>query len=147
MTRFFPRFISSFSVLLICAACGGSTATDDAGANDTTLEATLSSIQENIFTPSCASSGCHSNTSASAGLSLAEGESFDALVGVASTEAATLNRVTAGDPDASYLIHKLEGTQVGVGGSGSRMPASGSFLSDEEVQVIRDWITAGAENN
>ncbi len=46
------------------------------------LTATLSSIQENIFTPPCALSGCHSSTSAQADLSLADGESFENLVGV-----------------------------------------------------------------
>lgn len=133
-------------ILVFLLACGGGSDSSEEE-SDGGIEPTLSSIQQNIFTPSCASGGCHSSTSASAGLSLAEGESFDNLVGVAATQLLEMNRVKPGDPDNSYLVHKVEGTQSTVGGSGSRMPKDGLTLSDEKIQAIRDWIEAGAENN
>ena len=49
-----------------------------------------------------------------------------------------------GDPDASYLIHKLEG-RAGI--TGDRMPQGGPFLSSADIAVIRSWIQAGAQNN
>lgn len=140
-----------FFGLSICLACGsggntdseegGDDAGDDSG-DATELEATLSSIEENILTPNCATSGCHAG-SGQAGLVLEAGSGFANLVGVSSTQS-DLNRVEAGDPEASYLVHKLEGTQSSVGGSGVRMPKGASALSDTEIQAIRDWITNGA---
>lgn len=132
-----------------CVSCGGSSADDTGDETDdgTNLEATLSSIQENIFTPTCATSGCHASTAASGELSLAEGESFGELVSIASSQATDLNRVQPSDPDSSYLLNKLLGTQADVGGSGSDMPKGGSALSDDEISAIQEWIEDGALDN
>ncbi len=54
-----------------------------------------------------------------------------------------LDRVEPGDPDNSYLIHKLEGTQA----VGDRMPQGGPFLDEETIGDIRQWIADGAPNN
>lgn len=142
---FFKRMLFVLATGLI--SCGGgteeSTNTHEGG---TTISATLSSLQTNVFTPTCATSGCHSSGSASGGLVLEEGSSFANLVSVGSTES-SLTRVLPGDPDQSYLVNKLEGTQASAGGSGSQMPRGSAALSEEEMQAIRDWIAAGAENN
>jgi hypothetical protein len=155
ITSTLPHSLTRSLLLLLsltlagCGSGGGSSAggTDDTGDSGAALEPTLSSIQENIFTPTCARSGCHSSASASAGLSLADGESFDNLVNIASTQAAGLNRVTPFDANNSYLIHKLEGTQVSAGGSGTQMPQGDSPLSDEEIDAIVQWIEDGAGDN
>jgi hypothetical protein len=47
--------------------------------------------------------------------------------------------VIPGDPDNSLLAQKLLGTQK----EGTLMPPNGS-LPQDEVQVILDWIKAGA---
>ncbi|MBI2083060.1 MAG: hypothetical protein HYT76_05780 [Deltaproteobacteria bacterium] len=129
-------------------ACGGDEAEDDLTPTDpgtagggSTLSATLSSIQTNIFTPTCATSGCHSDGSASAGLILTDGNSFSNLVNVTSTEDSSQLRVKPGEPDNSYLVKKIEGN------AGTRMPRGSSPLSSSETQAIRDWISNGAENN
>ncbi|MDO8520239.1 MAG: c-type cytochrome domain-containing protein [Deltaproteobacteria bacterium] len=130
-------------ILMPLISCGGSSSSDDEENDDDAADdATLSAIQDDIFTPTCAVSGCHSSVSAQEGLSLASGESFSSLVNVDSAQDSSLKLVEPGDPDNSYLIHKLEGT-----GSGSQMPRGGSALSDEDMDRIRDWITNGAENN
>ena len=50
-----------------------------------------------------------------------------------------------GDPDASYLIHKLEGASDITG---LRMPRNGPpFLTAGQILVIRRWIEVGAPNN
>jgi hypothetical protein len=51
-----------------------------------------------------------------------------------------LQRVTPGNPDASYLIQKLEGTAA----TGGRMPLNGPPLPPETIAVIRQWIVDGA---
>lgn len=89
-----------------------------------------------IFTASC---GCHGGGQPSAGLSLAAGESHAALIGVASSEQPGVLRVQAGDPDASWLVTKIEaGPPVG-----DRMPIGGA-LALAQIAAIRGWISAGA---
>lgn len=62
------------------------------------------------------------------------------------TEAeAPLERVTPGDPEASFLFVKVSGTPPE--GCGSRMPLSGGPLTAAQVETIRSWIAAGAMND
>ena len=51
--------------------------------------------------------------------------------------------IAAGDPDNSYLLHKMKGTAGDVGGVESMMPPTGA-LSDADIQIVEDWIAAGA---
>ena len=107
---------------------------------------TLSQIQTQIFTPACA--GCHSGPTGNVlpgGMNLSStAESFASLVGVASLQVPTINRVTENDPDNSYLVQKLEGT---AGIMGVRMPQGGPFLDQETIDMVRQWITDGAISN
>ena len=68
------------------------------------------------------------------------------LVGVPSTESKLL-RVKPGSAQDSYMVHKLEGTQLKVGGLGMRMPMEGAPLTPDEIGMIRRWIDAGALDN
>jgi len=95
-------------------------------------------IQDNIFTPTCVE--CHAGTFAPVGLQLEDGIAFSQLVGVASFEVPELSRVAPGDPDNSYLVQKIEGTQA-IGG---QMPLGGPPLSQELMDLVRQWISDGA---
>lgn len=108
------------------------------------IEATLASIQTNLFTPSCATSSCHSSANQAGGLSLADGESFGELVGVDAQIAPTKKRVFAGNPTTSFIIQKLEDGQAG--NEGDRMPP-GSAIGQATIDVVRQWIQDGAANN
>ena len=99
----------------------------------------FSEIQANIFTPSCATSSCHSAATAAAGLVLDAANSYAMLVGIASTQDAGTQRVNPLNPNTSYLIQKLEGPGV----TGSQMPPGGS-VATTDIAIIRQWITAGA---
>jgi hypothetical protein len=66
--------------------------------------------------------------------------SFMSLVGVASIQEPAVERVAAGAPDDSYLIHKLEGTAQ----TGGQMPLFGQPLDQATIDTIRQWITDGA---
>jgi mono/diheme cytochrome c family protein len=102
-------------------------------------------IQTQIFDPGCAS--CHTdvNRTPSGGLNLKSGSAFANLVNVSSSGLPGAVRVIPGNADNSYLVKKLEGTP---GIAGLRMPRNGPpFLTDAQVKMIRDWITAGALNN
>lgn len=107
---------------------------------------TLSSDVQPIFTASCAFSGCHGGSSPQQGMNLTAGQAHANIANVPSRES-RLVRVCPGQPDSSYLVHKIQGTQATVGGSGDRMPLGGAPLSDAQIKTIRDWITAGAQNN
>lgn len=91
-----------------------------------------------VFAGSCTS--CHSSSSALGGLDL-ESDPWAAVVGVTSA-AYGVPLVTAGDPDASLLLRKLEGTQGAD--EGSSMPP-GSSVSPDVVAVFRTWIADGAD--
>ncbi len=48
--------------------------------------------------------------------------------------------VVHGNPDASLLVQKLKGTQA----VGARMPIDAPPLSDDQIQVVVDWVKSGA---
>jgi hypothetical protein len=89
---------------------------------------------------------CHLTGEEAGGMALHPRAAYATLVGVKSMESPLL-RIKPGAPDESYLVHKIRGTQLDVGGSGLRMPADGEPLAAAEIQMIRDWITAGAKND
>ncbi len=58
-----------------------------------------------------------------------------------------LLRIKPLEPDSSYLVHKIQGTQASVNGSGSRMPLGGAPLSQAQIDTVRAWVKKGASNN
>ncbi len=105
------------------------------------VTADFQSIQDNVFTPIC--SRCHAGASAPEGLQLDEGHSYNLLVGVPSVEQPDLQRVAPGDPDGSYMVHKIEGLP---GISGGQMPLGETALPQATIDAIRQWIANGAPN-
>ncbi len=105
--------------------------------------ATLSEIQSRVFNNSCAFSGCHGGAAPAAGQNLSPGRSFANLVNVPSSQNSSFIRVIPGDADNSLLVRKLEGTAP----FGSRMPLGRAPLGSSDIQLIRDWIDAGALDN
>jgi len=116
------------------------------------LQPTFSSIQHEIFETTDASgrlacTNCHSNVgrNPSGGLNLLPGVAYANLVGVASTGKPGAVRVIPGDPQNSYLVHKLQGS---ADIAGVRMPrGNGPFLTEGQILVINRWIANGAPNN
>jgi hypothetical protein len=107
---------------------------------------TFAVMQREIFTTSCAVSGCHAGATPSGGMSLEPGRAFSALVGVAPENAVAsadgLRRVVPGRPEESFLMTKLVG--VLKDGYGARMPLGSSMLDSGRIEFIREWIEAGA---
>jgi len=98
-----------------------------------------------VFQPRCALSGCHDSASRAADLNLSGDSAFGELVNVFSTELPSMLRVAPGDPEASYLVHKIRGTAGAVGGVDTQMPLGEAPLSDEDMDAIVQWIQDGAQ--
>ncbi|MDX1481030.1 MAG: CHRD domain-containing protein [Woeseiaceae bacterium] len=105
--------------------------------------ATFSEIQETIFTPTCATSGCHSGSNPPDGLDLTAGAAYANIVNVASVQMPSLLRIAPGNPDDSYLVRKVQGTGIVA----SRMPLGQPPLSQAQINLIRAWVEDGAPDN
>ena len=105
--------------------------------------ATFTRVQREVFTPSCALSGCHAAAAPKVALVLEAGRSYASLVGVVSAETALL-RVMAGLPNDSYLVVKLRADASIVG---DRMPAGSPAIPSSQLQLVVDWIRRGAPND
>jgi len=75
------------------------------------------------------------------------------IVGKASKEVPTWQYVNAGNPQQSYLMHKVENANPGCGlactsstpgGCSTQMPSSAPPLSASDQDIIRNWIKQGA---
>jgi hypothetical protein len=144
-------------VLVVIALAAGVTACDEklssiAGPTPN-LEPTFASVQANVFemTDSAgrnACTNCHTNNgrTPAATLNLLHDVAYDQLVNRASVQRPGLLRVAPGNPDNSYLIHKI--TERGPGIVGVRMPQNGPpFLSEGQILIVRRWIELGAQRN
>jgi hypothetical protein len=116
------------------------------------LEPTFSSVQSQIFETTDVAGrqacvNCHTNVgrNPSGGLNLVHALAYDQIVNVASARKAGVIRVIPGDPENSYLVHKIEG-RTGI--VGARMPISGPpFLTDGQILILKRWIALGAPRN
>ena len=105
--------------------------------------ATFTAIQNTIFTPTCAVSGCHTGANPPDGLNLSAGLAYTDIVGVASVQMSTLSLIAPGDPNNSYLVRKIEGSGIVA----NRMPLGGDPLSQAQIDLVRQWVSEGAANN
>ena len=141
--------MSNVRWMMLAAICGASGCAGNgegldqngrpiSGTGTAALTPDLKSIQDHVFTPICTQ--CHEGAAAPLGLRLDESSAYAMLVNAPSTEVPSLNRVTPGDPDSSYIIQKLEG-RASVGG---QMPLGQPPLPQATIAVIRQWIANGA---
>ena len=114
-------------------------AADTAAAQPSYYEAEIAPMLQT----NCAT--CHLTGQEAGNMSLIPAKAITSLVNVKSSEAPALIRVVPGDPDKSYLIMKLEGTQDQHGGVGARMPFGAPPLSPDKIAKIRKWISEGAK--
>lgn len=98
-----------------------------------------------IWVANCMLEGCHDADHSVPGLDLeSEGVPDRLCEGIHAPSGMSYVDCEGGDPQASYLFRKLEGTHTEVpGGNGVTMPLLGS-LSLEELELIETWIIEGA---
>lgn len=130
------------SLITVLGCGGGSSPTAPTAPSGSAV--TLTQIQNQVFTPTCARIGCHDNISRQAGMALVAGQARANIVNVSSSQQPVLNRVEPGSAEASYLVHKIRGDSSITG---SRMPISAAALSQAQIDGIIEWINSGAPNN
>ncbi len=133
------------SAAFACAACGGGGGGSDGGVvTPPAFEATISWIQNNVFTPKCALAGCHTGPNPQNGLDLSMGNAFANLVNVPSFCDPQIVRVVPGDSANSLLFQKLTNTQPAHCGEPMPKPQNPGdpwvMLPANELQAIRQWI-------
>ena len=143
------RLIVLFLMTSMLVACGDSST--QSIADDTPVlggvpidqSATLTRVQNEIFTPTCALIGCHDNIGRQSQMVLTPDRSFLEIVNVPSVEMPSLPRIQPADTIHSYLYRKV----TGAGITGDRMPQSLPPLTDAQINLIRNWIRRGAPND
>jgi hypothetical protein len=104
---------------------------------------------EPLLNANCTGGGCHTAQNAQPTqkrMPLVTGQSYASIVNVSSLQLPSMDRIEPGQPDRSYLIHKLQGTHQQQGGQGQQMPL-GSALSQAQIDMLRRWVTQGAQQN
>ena len=105
------------------------------------IQPTLASLQVNVFTPRC--TDCHFPGGPGPMPLDSEDATFQSLVNITSIFVPPLLRVAPGDPENSYIIHKIEGRPTILF---DRMPPPPqAMLDSEQIEAIRQWILDGAQ--
>lgn len=134
----------SIAFALVLVACGGTE-------TPAPTPATFARVKAEVFTPSCGiSTACHKGASSQEGLDL-DGDAYAQLVGVMAKQKPGTLRVKASAPDESYLLDKILGRNLPTPPSAAvrieAMPPPSGGLTEAQIAVVRDWITAGAKND
>ena len=148
MSRAFARIALAAALFLaFLLSCGKlkELPTDPGGGGGDPIDptATFTRVQNEIFTPTCATIGCHDPLGQQSQNILTAGQAYADVVNRPSVENPALNRVTPRDPENSYLYRKITGSGI----TGDRMPQGAPVLSASQIKLIRDWIRRGAPND
>jgi hypothetical protein len=92
---------------------------------------------------------CHEPGGAWVGFLDMSDSAYDRIVGAPVLTVSGMNHIEPGDLEASYLWHKLQGTQLTVGGNGDKMPypqpgMEPTVLTPDQLDMIEEWIVGGA---
>jgi hypothetical protein len=90
-----------------------------------------------IFMKNCSLSGCHQGQYPPLGLNLGEAQFQDSLINVPSQEVPRLKLMDTQNPEQSYLLMKIKGSEGIVG---KQMPANSPPMEPEEILAIESWV-------
>lgn len=135
--------LSLISRALVVIAVAGLVLGVGGSQDDPTEAVSFAATIQPFFNQQCVA--CHLTGAAGGGVNLEPGVAHEALVEVEST--APMLLVTPGDPELSYLVHKLRGTHLEVGGNGMLMPLGGQLIAEEMLDLVERWIAEGALDN
>ncbi len=139
-----------FSYILLIQSCSKNSDSSSTGSSN--AKDTWAIIQDNILTPSCATSGCHQSTSDATfiqhNLILTSAVAYENIFNVASKNSAAkldgILRVKPGNYLQSLLYLKTDCLAPSITKYGSSMPLGSAFLTQGKIEFIKQWITNGA---
>ena len=130
------------AVVLAASGCPGNGSGLGGGGIGGGIEPTLSSIQEHVFGAICIN--CHVPGGQADFMILDTAQhSYENLVDHPSFEDPFLDRVEPGDPELSYIVHKIEGRPTIQGDP--MPPPPETRLAPDQIAAIREWIENGAQ--
>lgn len=132
--------LALFAVLFLPACADQIVSECDVSKAAPAMRARFSDMQTQLFTPSCATAGCHGGSRPQAGLSLVDGASYAALVNIGSTTNPGRLLVDPGNPEESVLLLTLRRSLRPA------MPPAGP-LPVAVIDSVAAWIAAGAIQN
>jgi hypothetical protein len=143
--RFSKSLFAAAVLVTAAAAC-------DSTEETSTEPATFDTVMQQVIEPRCTFASCHSNPTIAAALDLTPALACDTLVNQPSCLFPDRMRIVPGRPEDSFFFHKLTGQGLDEKPTGScggtetnlLMPFGASALSDGELQLVHDWIAAGA---
>ena len=101
------------------------------------VQSTFETEVERILSENCSTSGCHTGAYPPQGLNLNETQFPASVIDVPSQEVPNLKLVDPQNPDQSYLLIKIKGSE---GIKGRQMPAYAQPLEPEEISTIEKWV-------
>jgi hypothetical protein len=100
------------------------------------------SMQDQFFSQRCAMEGCHVQYEAQGGLDFVSPDLASRLVDVEATTCAGRRLIDSEDPEASFLLERLEPDPMCGDEAVLRMPADGNHLDADEMACVRAWVFA-----
>ena len=113
------------------------------------IEPRFGALHSRIFVASCTFDACHSGDRPKEGLNALDADTFyGTTVDAPSLQRPELMRIEPAHPERSYLVNKLRGIDMAaMDSTGSqesvRMPPE-QPLCEEKIELIEQWISAGA---
>ncbi len=108
------------------------------------VRSTLETGVVKILTENCSTSGCHTGAYPPQGLNLDETQFPASVIDVPSQEIPNLKLVDPQNPDQSYLLMKIKGSE---GIKGRQMPAYAQPLKPEEISAFEKWVQNLEDSN
>lgn len=143
--------VSRIAGCLLAVVAATACATQDSDEPPAGAPPTMNAVFSQVLEPRCTFSSCHSAPTVAAKLDLSRERACGALVNAASCLFPQRRLVVPSNPDDSFLMHKLTGTGLAEAPDGdcssqsnAPMPFGGSAIPDDEIDLVRAWIAAGA---
>lgn len=106
--------------------------------SDDEIEPTFTNVVADVLNPSCALAGCHAEGAAQ--VVLTDAAAYGNLVDQPSVDDPAETLVIPNDSAGSYLVTKIAGSPT----VGDLMPPPDGGLAQEDIDLIKAWIDAGA---
>jgi hypothetical protein len=132
------------TVLLFTSACVGKLGNTERFTDAATCP---DDFQAAILTPRCGLEGCHVPYEPTGGMDFVSPDLHLRLVNRTATTCANRLLVNASAPDESFLLTRLSPNPTCDGTAIDRMPLTGEYFTEAELECARQFVRSLAEGN